>query len=79
MVDAFILIFDRKGTCWEWQETFPAVPRMGETLCFDELENCATGSFDVRCTISEVQWRCGENVSLLLIADVEEEPSGEGQ
>ena len=79
MVDAMVLVFDRKGACWEWKETFPAVPRVGETLCFEELEGYATTGIEVRCTISEVQWRCGEDVSLLVVADVVEEPSGEGE
>lgn len=79
MVDAMILVFDRKGTCWEWEQTFPAVPRVGETLCFDELEGSATVGIEVCCTISEVQWRCGEDVSLLIVADVVEEPSGESE
>ncbi|MFW5690791.1 MAG: hypothetical protein ACOCXY_03180 [Planctomycetota bacterium] len=77
MVDATVLVFDRKGACWEWEETFPAVPRVGETLCFEELEGCATTGLEVRCTISEVQWRCDEQVSLLLVADVEENTPGD--
>ena len=79
MVDAHVLIFDRKGACWEWEETFPALPRVGETLCFEELEGHSRVGLEVRCTISEVQWRCDEDVSLLLVADVVEEPSGKDE
>jgi hypothetical protein len=69
MIDATVMVFDRQRASWDWEEAFPAVPRIGEALCFEDE---ATGA-DMMCRISEVWWRCGEDQpSLLVVADVKE-------
>ena len=77
MVDAVIMIFDPDGASWEWEETLPAVPRVGETFCFDELQDYGDKvRTDVQCTVSEVQWRFADGFYLMIIADINNEEPG---
>ncbi len=77
MVEARVLVFDKKRDCWDWDETFPAVPRVGETLCFEPIIDGQLMDYEIFCTITEIQWRCDEDVSLLVVAEVNEESTGE--
>ncbi len=69
MITARIMVFAKDRT-WDWEETFPELPRMGETLRFIEAEEDDPLDDGIYARIREIEWQYGTNVNVLVVADV---------